>query len=320
MSATLIAVVVALVLGHLAQSLAASVRDYSWYRNWLRWLDARLSANDFWRGRWGLVIALAPPLLAVGLFQLALHEPLWGLAGLAFAIAVLFYAWGPRDLDLDVEAIAAAGDPVSRRAAAARLWPEGGMPATLDGASLIEAVFRNAQQRWFGVLFWFLVLGPVGALLYRFTVLAAQGEASAELPVETRLGARKLLALLDWPVAQLMTLSLALVGNFDTVLGAWREAGGASFDLDRPFLGAVARASVKCELAEEAADYDGYNGSSDNGGSVEVGEGGLPAPPAIPPAWSAELPELRDAMSLVWRSLLVWLAVLALFVIAGWVS
>ncbi|QSX74760.1 cobalamin biosynthesis protein [Lysobacter arenosi] len=315
MSATLIAVVVALVLGHLAQSLAASVRDYSWYRNWLRWLDARLSTNDFWRGRWGLVIALVPPLLAVGLFQLALHEPLWGLAGLAFAIAVLFYAWGPRDLDLDVEAIAGAGDPVSRRAAASRLWPEGEMPATLDGASLIEAVFRNAQQRWFGVLFWFLLLGPVGALLYRFTVLAAQGEASAELPVETRLGARKLLALLDWPVAQLMTLSLALVGNFDTVLGAWREAGGASFDLDRPFLGAVARASVKCELAEEAADY-----ASDNGGSVEVGEGGVPALPAIPPAWSAELPELRDAMSLVWRSLLVWLAVLALFVIAGWVS
>jgi len=34
----------------------------------------------------------------------------------------------------------------------------------------------------------------------------------------------------------------------------------------------------------------------------------------------AELPELRDAMSLVWRILLLWLAALALFVIAGWVS
>ena len=34
----------------------------------------------------------------------------------------------------------------------------------------------------------------------------------------------------------------------------------------------------------------------------------------------AALPELRDAMSLAWRILLVWLAVLALFVVAGWVS
>jgi AmpE protein len=29
---------------------------------------------------------------------------------------------------------------------------------------------------------------------------------------------------------------------------------------------------------------------------------------------------LRDAMSLVWRILLLWLALLAVFVIGGWVS
>ena len=33
-----------------------------------------------------------------------------------------------------------------------------------------------------------------------------------------------------------------------------------------------------------------------------------------------ELPELRDAMNLVWRILILWLAVIALFVVAGWVS
>jgi AmpE protein len=33
-----------------------------------------------------------------------------------------------------------------------------------------------------------------------------------------------------------------------------------------------------------------------------------------------ELPELRDAMNLVWRILVLWLAVIALFVVAGWVS
>ncbi len=36
-------------------------------------------------------------------------------------------------------------------------------------------------------------------------------------------------------------------------------------------------------------------------------------------ATMGDLPELRDAMSLVWRILLLWLAVLALFVsLAGW--
>lgn len=304
MSVTLIAAVVALVLGHLAQSLAASVRHYGWYSDWLRWIDSRLPEDSFWRGRWGLALALVPPLLAVTLFQLALDEPLIGLGGLLFGIIVLFYAWGPRDLDQDVEALASARDLASRREAAARFWPEGATPA-LDGGSLVEAVFRNALRRWFGVLFWFLLLGPVGALGYRLVALAAEGEASRQLPGETLGGARTLLALLDWPVAQLLTLALALVGNFDTVLGAWRESGGARLSLDNRFLGAVARASVKCELAEEAADY--------------VGESGVASTTAVALA-ASEAPELRDAMSLVWRSLLVWLAILALFVIAGFVA
>ncbi len=314
MSVTLIAVIVALVIGHLAPALAASVRQYGWYRDWLRWLSERLPGGGFWHGRWGIAVALVPPLLAVGLFQIALDEPLFGLAGLAFGIAVLFYAWGPRDLDIDTDAIANAPDAASRRAAAAHLWPDGDMPAQLDGAALVGAVFRNALHRWFGVLFWFLVLGgPVGALLYRLVVVSAQGEAAQALPAENRAGARWLLSLLDWPVAQLMSLSLALVGNFDAVLTAWREAGGASFRLDARFLDASARASVKCELAEEAAEL-----AEENGG-IDTGEGGLP--PAVPAiAALGELPELRDSMSLVWRSLLVWLAVLALFVIAGWVS
>lgn len=314
MSVTLIAVIAALVLGHLAQSLAASVRHYGWYRDWLRWLDSRFPEGSVWRGPWGVAIALLPIGLLVTLFQVALHDALFGLTGLVFGVAVLFYAWGPRDLDLDVDAVADASDPVARRAAAARLWPEGDMPAALDGGSLVEAVFRNAQQRWFGVLFWFLLLGPVGALLYRLVVLSAQGEAASALPAQARDGARTLMAWLDWPVAQLMTLSLALVGNFDTVLGAWRDAGGASFDPRKPFLGAVARASVKCELAEEAADY------ADEPTGMEAGDAGLVMPPPPVPQFSGEVPELRDAMSLVWRSLLVWLAVLALFVIAGWVS
>lgn len=304
MSETLIAAVVALVLGHLAQSLAASVRHYGWYADWLRWLGARFPEDSIWRGRWGIALALVPPLLAVGLFQLALDEPLYGLAGLVFGIAVLFYVWGPRDLDLDVEAIAAANDPVSRRAAAASLWPEGETPS-LDGGSLVEAVFRNALRRWFGVLFWFLLLGPFGAVLYRLTALSAEGGAVRELPGETVEGARTLLAILEWPVAQLLTLALALVGNFDTVLGAWRESGGAALSLDNRFLGAVARASVKTELAEEAADYAEENGTGASAAAMAAG---------------SEQPELRDAMSLVWRSLLVWLAVLALFVIAGFVS
>jgi AmpE protein len=309
MFVTLLAVVVALALGHVAQPLAVAVRQFGWYRSWLGWLDTRFPDDGFWRGRWGLALALAPPLLLVGLFQLALAGSVYGLPTLVFGVVMLFYAWGPRDLDQDVDAIVEAPDAPRRRAAAARLWsprlrPDPAAAWPVDGAAAIGAVFRSALRRWFGVLFWFLLLGPVGALLYRLAAISAEGEEAAQLPPDTAWGAGRLLALLDWPVAQLATLSLALVGNFDVVAGAWKANGGAGFDPDGDFLAAAGRASVRSELADEAEDY------------VESGI----LPPGAVVRELGPVPELRDAMSLVWRILLVWLAVLALFVVAGWVG
>ncbi len=302
MAATLIAVVVALAVGHLLPDLAAGIRQHGWYDNWLRWLNAQFPEGSFWRGRYGIVLALVVPLLATGLLQLALDQSLWGFVGLLFDIVVLFYCWGPRDLDLDVGAILDAPDAASRRVAAARLWPAGGS-VRLEGGALVEAVFRNALRRWFGVLFWFWVLGPFGALLYRLSVLAAERD-EALLPSETAIGARTWLAVLEWPVSQFMTLSLALVGNFDAVIGAWRDAGNASFLLHNTLLQSAARASVRSEIAEEVGDY---------------AETGVSSASALAEAFG-ELPELSDAMSLVWRILILWLAIIALFVIAGWVS
>lgn len=329
MASTLIAVITALLLGHLFPGAARTLRHHAWFTAWMRWLGARFAdPHSVWRGRWGVLIAVLPPLAVVAALQYLLHTPLAGVLGLAFSIAVLFYAWGPRDLDQDVAEVADADTPEARRTAAARLGIADGRG---EGGPAIGAVFRSALRRWFGPLLWFLLLGAAGALLYRLIALAAEGvprvagdpaegAAAGTLPAPvnggmpslgteavpppaTREGARALLALLDWPVAQLMTFSLALVGNFDTVVGAWKEAGGAALRREIAFLDAAARASVRSEIAEEAREW--------------IDEGDSPGV-----AWArlGDLPELRDAMSLIWRILLLWLAVLALFVIAGWVG
>jgi AmpE protein len=308
MSITLIAVIFALFIGHAMPALVA-LRRYDWFIRWLEWLAAQLGDNPSWRGAGGLLFAVGPPLLLVALLQVGLHGDFYGFPAFVFAVLALFYAWGPRDLDRDVEAVVEAADPAARREAAMRLFPDRDPDAeapALDGASLVEAVFRCALWRWFGVLFWFLLLGAFGALLYRLVSLCAQGEARKRLPEGASQAARTLLAFLDWPVAQLMTLSLALVGNFDSVFSAWKESGGAGYSGDTRFLAAAARASVRSELAEEALD---------DIDSDYVADGGVAVSRSVP-----GLPELRDAMSLVWRILLLWLAVLALFVIAGWVA
>src|SRR3546814_2339055 len=74
MFTTLLAVVVAIVLGHLVPPFAAAVRRYGWFTQWMRWLDERFPGDGFWRGRFGIALALLPPLLLVLLFQLRSEE------------------------------------------------------------------------------------------------------------------------------------------------------------------------------------------------------------------------------------------------------
>ncbi|CAN5245396.1 membrane protein [soil metagenome] len=295
MALILIAVVLALVLGHVAPGLLA-LRRYGWFVGWLHAIGRVFNGPGAWAGRVGLLVAVGLPVVAVGAAQWLLDGHVYGLPLFLLTLVVLVYTWGPRDLDLDVDAVVEARDTESRRAAAAALFPEGGEPS-IEGPALVEAVFRCALWRWFGILLWALLLGPAGALLYRLVSLAAQGESLKVLTQSQGAAARLFLALLNWPAAHLMTLGLALAANFDGVLAAWRDwhaQGGRALDIG--FLGAAARASVVCELAEEDAyAIDG-------------------------PAQAPALLELRDAMSLVWRVLLLWLAALAVFVIAGFVN
>lgn len=295
MFTTLVAVLVALALGHVAPAAAASLRRFSGFRRWLGWLDAH--GGGAWRSPAGALLALLPPLLLMGLLQVALHDRLYGLPSLLLGVAVLAWCWGPRDLDRDVEAVIDADDAPTRHAAVAHLQAAGGSLRE-DVPSLVEATLLNALRRWFAVLFWFLLLGPVGALGYRLLALMAESPLRVRVPVDALAMAQRVLGWLEWPVAQLMAFSMALVGNFDTAWKAWRQAHGERLAGNIAFLGAVARASVNAELREDAQDY------------TEAG---------MLPVWQ-RLPDLRDAMSLVWRMLLLWLAVVALLVLAGWVT
>jgi len=294
MFTTLVAVLVALALGHVAPAATARLRRFDAFRQWLGWLDAQAPGL---RGAAALAVLVLPPVLLLAALTAWLDGVAYGLLSLLLGVGVLAVCWGPRDLDRDIETIIDADDAAGRQAAVRHLQAAGGSLRE-DVPSLVEATVLNALRRWFAVLFWFLLLGPVGALAYRLLALMAESPMRARVPVEPLALAQRLLAWIEWPVAQLMAFSMALVGNFDTAWKAWRQAHGERLAGGIGFLGAVARASVNAELREEAHDY------------TEAG---------LLPVWQ-RLPDLRDAMSLVWRMLLLWLAVLALLVIAGWVT
>ena len=294
MSATLVAVVLALVLSHTFPALT-QLRRFDWFVAYQGFLNEQFGSQKFWQQAGALALGVLPPLVLVSAIQYVLSGWAYGLPSFVFSLVALFYVWGPRDLDLDVDAVLNATDHDARLTAAEPLYPEDDEP-NLEGPALVEAVFRCALWRWFAPLMWFLLLGPLGGVAYRLVALSGQGEVRARLPDQQADMASTVRRIMDWPAAQIMTFCLALAANFDAVIAAWRRAHKDGVSLSLQFLDRAARASVRAELAEE---------------EVFAGDG---------PARAPALLELRDAMSLVWRILLLWLAALALFVLAGFVN
>jgi AmpE protein len=293
MTYLLLAAIIVLILGHYARDLAR-LRRYDAFATWLELLARRLPEG--WRqSPYSLLLGVGAPVAVVALLHAALGDPLGGLFAFVIAVAALFYVWGPRDLDQDVNAIADVAPAEQPAQATVRLDVA---DTPLTGAAMAGALGRAAQRRWFGPLFWFVVLGPAGAVLYRLAQLAAESDVES-LSDNQRATATRLLAILDWPVAHLMALGMAIATDFDTVAQVWRrrtQAAGGAFAFDAGLVAEVTAVAVKADL-EEADNHetDGF----DEATVIDRG------------------PVLRDALAVMWRVLIVWLAIIALAALAS---
>lgn len=231
---------IALLLGLLVERMATR---YFHVRR-LRWLDRLIDAG-FRRAQ---QFANWPPLLSIALLALLLVLPvaacaallgdtLSGLPYMLFAIVVLFFSLGPKDIGEDVDEYCSAledGD-AERIEQTARAIVEGEVPA--DELQRIrkveEAVCVQANNRLFAVIFWFVALGPIGPLgawTYRVTdhirlraVFTATREQQPDSPAAMLHDAAILLhGWLAWVPARLTALGYAAAGHFDAALVAWR--------------------------------------------------------------------------------------------------
>jgi len=289
MAISLLVALIALGLLHVMPQLARWRND-GLFRRWVTQL-----ADTSGSGRVVLALLL-PTVLCALLWWLLGHTPLGGLLQLLFSLAVLLYCFGPREFEADLEAILDAPDSPSREAAAQTLADDGS-PIAWNAPALGVAIAYAALRRRFAVLLWFFLLGPVGALLYRLAQTLARND-SLRLDSSSRSAARYVANALDWLPAQLLTFTLAFVGHWDAVIGAWRrwhsQAAPTSWYSSEPgFLGAAAQADVLIDI--EAGD-----------GYAEEHSDPL-----------AELVRLRGVLL---RALLAWLSVAALIVIGGWMS
>jgi len=289
MAVSLLAALIALGLVHVMPQLV-HWRGDGGFRRWVAQLG-----DTSGPARVAVTLGVPVVLCLVALWLIHLL-PASELFRLVFALLVLLYCFGPHAYEADLEAIIKAPDQPSREAAAQALSDDGD-PVAWNAVTLGEATAYAALRRRFGVLLWFFLLGPAGALLYR---LAQTLGRDLTLPLDSaaRQSARAFANVADWLPAQLMVFTLALVGHWDAVIGAWKrwhqQQSPNSWYVEGPgFLGAAARADVQVDIeagdgyAEERIDTLG------------------------------ELVRLRGALL---RALLAWLSVVALIVLAGWMA
>jgi len=199
------------------------------------WLEARLygsadrsGTHRRWRGALAWCLAVVPFVILAAMIDL-----LPAAIGISLGIIVLYLAIGARSLAEHARAVEAALSrqalDVARTRAGYLVSRETGR---LDASGLrratIESVLENGNDAVFGALFWFLVAGPAGVVLYRLanTLDAMWGYRNTHYRDFGAFAAR-MDDVLNFLPARLTALSYGLAGRTRDALRCWRtQAAG----------------------------------------------------------------------------------------------
>ncbi len=316
-----------------AKPLAPGNAVHVLLRTWAKWASRNLDAGRQHHGwvTWA-VAAVLPAALAWGI-----HLLLWQVQPvLAFVwnVVVLYVALGFRQFSHHFTEIRDAldlGDEAQARQLLAD-WQQvdaSELPRSEIVRHVIEHSVLAAHRHVFGVLSWFSVLaalglGPTGAVVYRMSEfvsrywahksrVAGDGVSPALLHA-----ARSAWGVIDYVPARMTAMAFAVVGSFEDAIDSWRHyaqglARPGHVAIDERNRGVVLAATAGAvnvrlggsTLRAAAHDADGALGEHDAAGAT------LSTPGREP-----EVAHLRSVVGLVWRSVVLWMVLLALLTLA----
>lgn len=300
---TLASIVLALLLDRLLPQ-PGELRRPDWLVNWLEAIRVRLPGDRYWDGVPGVLAVVVPvPLVLGALLSVFEADGVFsGLLTLALSTWVLFWCLSAREF---TDAMDRAIDAGERRDAGAEQDALAGMAAEMTlqqdrsvTANVTYASFSAGNNRFFAPLFWFVVLGPVGALLMRCAELVRYRVGAAESGYSGLASASvQVHQWFAWLPARVLAACYALVGSFETTVELWRRSAFSCqgrFDDDNTAL------LVCTGFGALGMDPDWERGAdNDHEPGVE---------------------DVRAARGLVHRSAVVWLFFILLLALLGWIG
>jgi adenosylcobinamide-phosphate synthase len=286
-------------------------------RVWVTWISQTLDAGHprlAWV-TWSLAVGL-PAVLVTLMHGLLLAVFGWPVA-MVWSIAVLYATLGFRQFSHHFTDIRDALDVGDERLARELLadWQHVDVE-TLTRSELIRHVIEHsvlsAHRHVFGVLTWFSILaalglGPAGAVIYRMSDMVSRAWKASEQPVKgwvsdtLQSAAKEAWRRVDWLPARLTAVAFAVVGNFEEAIDCWRNyAQQFPDDNDGVVLSATAGA-MNVRLGGEALPQNHAQDAVDTEST---------------PGRSPEMAHLPSVVGLVWRSVVLWMVLLALLTLA----
>ncbi|MEH6636405.1 MAG: regulatory signaling modulator protein AmpE [Halioglobus sp.] len=245
-----LAIIVALVLVQIWGS-GSRVQHDKWFRGWQQRV-----------GSWGvgppvkLALVILLPAVLVQIILNIVQPALFGLLWIAMAAALLLYSFGRRDFHNLLEHYRQQCRSGDFEGAYLGTLSELGWITVRDDPVSPQEVHAMVQrgflyegyQRWFAVLFYFLLLGPAGALAYRLLQMC-QHDFETEF-------AKRCIFVIDWVPARLVAAAFALTGNFvgsrDELLGGLLDTSVDASELLYT-VGTAALGSVSEDSLDELA-------------------------------------------------------------------
>jgi membrane protein required for beta-lactamase induction len=268
------------------------VRQLTWFSRYSDFLENKLVQSKYWNSTVGVIITLAGPLLLLLLIDYGLSEIFFPLSYL-FALAVLLNSIGPvflnQSLNSYIDALNAGDDVQARHYAGEFCHSVAAPDPDKDEQEIIGSIFVEANERLYAVIFWFIVLGPFGAMLYRLVIiLKSKYQDVHGAYADTT---RHLNHILNWPSSRLFALGNALAGNMIEAMEAWRVNEDSSLAVNEAVLISSGLGALHYRPERDMQDYD-----MDRSYWVKATQG------------------------LINRTLIVWLTVLGVMTIAGVLS
>jgi len=322
----------AVLLALLIEQLKPLPRD-NWVHetmvSWVRWTGRNFDAGERHHTRvvWAVSV-LAPALLAGLSYLLIRHYSL--LVALAFDVVVLYLTLGFRQFShyyTDIRDALDRGDEAQARTLLGewRHLDASELPRTEVLRHVIEHALLAAHRHVFGVFFWFVLLsavglGPLGAVLYRMAEFSTRywsyRQRTLDAPANDGLQAlsRQAFSFIDYLPARLTAFGFAVVGNFEEAVAGWRRDSTLWLNANEGIILAAAAGALGIQLGGAAAPgvtpdrsktftAGGEAGMADAHGST----------PGVPP----QPGHLQSVVGLVWRSVVLWMLLVALLTLAN---